>query len=136
MNKKKDIALSIIVIMGIIVHYYFGYFKWDLFVQHYEVIDGQRVNTFDILFGLSLYFCMDVLGLALFVISSAAKANFLRWVGAGSMLIATVYFYMEFNDPHYWTVEKFKWPASITLSVINLFMLWYFIDLYRLKTKQ
>jgi len=134
MDKKRQILLSIIVVIGIMAHYYFGYFAWDLFVDQYEIIDGKRVNTFDILFGLSLYFCMDVLGLALFVVSSAAKAKFVRWVGAGAMLIATVYFYMEFNDPHYWRVEKFKWPASILLTVANLFMLWYFIDLLRKKT--
>lgn len=133
MDKKRDIALSSIVLIGILGHYYFGYFAWDVFVQQYEIIDGVKVNTFDILFGLSLYFCMDVLGLALFVVSSSAKANLMKWVGAGAMLISTIYFYMEFNHPHYWRVEKFKWPASIALTVANLFMLWYFIDLLRNK---
>ena len=71
--------------------------------------------------------------MALFVVSSSAKANLMKWVGAGAMLISTIYFYMEFNDPHYWRVEKFKWPASIALTVANLFMLWYFIDLLRNK---
>lgn len=103
------------IFIGLLSHYFFGYFLWD------------KIGT-EKLYSITAYFCMDVWGLVVIILS---KTRLLKGFGYLGMVLGTYYFYMEFNDPYNWQVEDYKGGATLLLSFINLFFLWYYTDLFK-----
>jgi hypothetical protein len=122
MNTHKKTILSIVVIIGIVMHFSIGYFHWDIVAGK----DGT-----DILYGVTAYFLMDVLGLCLFVLHEQLKSSILRGVGILLMILSTYYIGMEFNDPYNWAALDYKILAVLVMAFINLGFIFYFTDILR-----
>ena len=112
---KTESVLASIIFIGLISHYLFGYFFWD-------VIGSEKV------YSITAYFCMDIWGLCLFVL---ANTKILKGMGCLGMVLGTYYFYMEFQDPSNWKVEDYKGFATFSLAGINLAFVWHFTDKFK-----
>jgi len=113
--KEKESILGFAIFIGLIAHYVFGYFFWD------------KIG-YDRVYCITAYFCMDVWGMVVFII---AKGKILKGAGALGMVLGTYYFYMEFNDPFVWAGNDYKLLATLALSIMNLFFIWYYTDLFK-----
>jgi len=115
MEKNKENVLGCMIFVGLISHYLFGYFLWDKILG-------------DMLYSITAYFCMDVFGLTTFIL---AKTRFLKGLGCLGIALGTYYFYMEFNSPYNWEVNDYKGLATLGISGINLFFIWFYTDILK-----
>ena len=121
MEKKRETILGWMIFVGMISHYLFGYFFWD------------KLGS-DLIYSITAYFLMDIMGMVIFVL---ALTRFLKGLGCLGMILGTYYFYMEFRDPMVWNDVDFKGLPTFGLSVLNLFFVWYYTDLFKkLKIKK
>ncbi len=118
---KKETILGLMIFIGLISHYVFGYFFWDK-------IGSEKI------YSISAYFCMDVWGLVVFIL---AKTKTLKGAGCLGMVLGSYFFYMEFNDPQNWRVSDYKAGCTFLLLVVNLAFVWHYTNLFqRLKNKK
>jgi hypothetical protein len=115
MQKNKEDILGWAIFIGLISHFLFGYFFWD------------KIGT-EKLYTITVYFVIDVLGLVSIILSTK---KLLTNVGYLAMFLGTFYFYMEFNDPYNFQVKNFRAQATLGVSFMNLFFLWYYTDLFK-----
>ena len=113
--KNKEAVLVWAIFIGLFLHHFFGYFFWDKI---------PNVNVYYI----SVYFCMDVWGLVVFLI---ATKNILKGAGCLGMVLGTFYFYKELNNPEVWVDNDYKLLAMFFLSIVNLFFIWYYTDIFK-----
>jgi len=112
---KKERILGLMIFIGLISHYVFGYFFWD------------KLGT-EKIYSISAYFSLDIWSLCCFIL---AKTKFLKGMGCLGMGCATYFFYMEFNDPQNWEVEDYKMGCTFVLMLINLFFVWVYTEKLR-----
>jgi len=115
MRKNTETILGWMIFTGLVSHYVFGYFLWD-------VIGTEK------LYSITVYFCGDISGLCLFII---ARTRFLKGMGCLAMVLGTYFFYMEFNDPQNWKLEDYKGGCTFLLLIVNLFFVWYYTDKFK-----
>lgn len=115
MDKRKENILAIILFVGLVSHYFIGYFLWD-------EIGSEKV------YSITAYFCMDLWG---FVVYLLANGRALKGMGGLGMVCGTFFFYMEFNDPSLWNKRDFM---TLGLVIINCCFIWFFTDKIK-KTK-
>lgn len=109
MNKKTENILAAMLVVGLVSHYFIGYFLWDK-------LGSEKI------YSITAYFCMDIWG---FVVYLLACGKVLKGVGALGMLLGSYFFYMEFNDPSLWVERDYM---TLTLVAINCFFIWHFTD--------
>lgn len=112
---KNEKILGLMIFIGLMSHYVFGYFFWD------------KIGT-EKLYLITAYFCMDIFGLVVFIL---AKTKFLKGLGCLAMVLGTYYFYMEFNDPQNWRVGDYKMGCTFLLLIVNLVFVWIFTDKFK-----
>jgi len=112
MDKKKENILALVLFLGLVSHYFVGYFLWDK-------LGSEKI------YSITAYFCMDVWGLVVYLIASG---KILKGAAALGMACGTFFFYMEFNDPYLWETRDY---LTLTLVIINCFFIWFYIDKYK-----
>ena len=111
MDKRQQNTLAVIVLFGLVSHFYFGYVLW------------LRVKGVNI-FAVSLYFCMDLLGFTCYLI--ATKSNLLKATGAFGMAMGSFLMYIEFHDPRNWEERDGVLMAMIFINVLFILIFtWY-----------
>lgn len=117
MPKNKENILAAILFVGLVSHYFIGYFLWDK-------LGSEKV------YSVTAYFCMDLWG---FVVYLLASSKLLKGMGGLGMVCGSYYFYMEFNDPNFWGVRDF---LTLALVFTNCLFLWFFTDKFKTKNKK
>ena len=106
-DKKTQDRLAAVMFVGLIAHYYFGYFLWDKI-------------SFINLYYMSLYFCMDLFGFVVFML--ATKSDFLKATGAAGMLMGSYFMYMEFHNPMMWEERDY---TMLMMVAMNCCFIWF-----------
>lgn len=117
MNKRKENILAVVVFIGLITHFLFGYFFWD---------EIKFVNIYYV----STYFLCDVLSFTVYLI---ATAKWLKGIGALGMVLSVFYIYMEFQNPTYWVQRDY---LTLGLVIVNCGFIWFFTDKATHKNKK
>lgn len=116
MNEKKENILGVILFVGLISHYLFGYFLWDK-------LGGEK------LYSVTAYFNADVYG---FIVYILAKSKWLKGMGALGMVLGSFFFYQEFNEPSSWVERDY---LTFGLVFANCFFIWHFTEKFKNKNK-
>ena len=74
--KEKENKIAIMMFIGLVSHYCFGYFFWGVL---------PKVN----IYYLTVYFNMDVWGFTVFML--ARESKFLKGIGMLGMLLGSLY---------------------------------------------
>lgn len=115
MQQYKETILGWVLFTGLVSHFLFGYFLWD-------IVGTEKLYT------ITVYFVIDMMGLVAVILSTV---QFLTNMGYLAMAFGTFYFYMEFNDPYNFQVANYRTHATLVLSFINLFFFWHYTDLFK-----
>lgn len=108
--KEKENKIAIMMFIGLVSHYCFGYFFWGVL---------PKVN----IYYLTVYFNMDVWGFTVFM--CARKSELLKGMGCLGMVLGSYFFYMEFNDPATWTQRDYM---TLAMMFFNVFFIWVFTE--------
>ena len=114
MSKNKENILAAVIFVGLISHYFIGYFLWDK-------LGSEKI------YSITAYFCMDICG---FVVYLLASGKLLKGMGGLGMLLGSYFFYMEFNDPSLWDVRDY---LTLGLVAMNCCFIWLFTDKMKRK---
>ncbi len=114
MQRHKENILALVLFIGILSHYCLGYFFWD------------KLGT-EKLYSITAYFCMDLYGFIVFLLSST---KLLKGMGAFGMICGTFFFYMEFNDPSLWSARDY---LTLGLVLVNCSFIWIFTNKFKNK---
>lgn len=117
MSKKQETILAVVLAVGLVSHFFLGYFYWDK-------LGSERI------YSLTAYFCMDLWG---FVVYLLANGRILKGMGALGMVCGAFFFYMEFNDPNLWIQRDY---LTLALVLGNSFFIWVFTDKVKNKNKK
>lgn len=113
-EKQREDKLAYALLFSIVAHYFLGYGFWSNF---------SSINIFYV----TLYFCMDIWGFAVYILSRESKL--LKGAGVMGMILGSYFFYMEFNSPEYWETRDFITLVMIMCNIV-------FIMLFTEKIKQ
>jgi len=108
-SKQKENILAVVLFIGLVSHYFIGYFLWDK-------LGSEKI------YSITAYFNMDLWG---FVVYLLATSKTLKGMGALGMVCGSYFFYMEFNDPYLWNTRDY---LTLGLVSVNCGFIWYFTD--------
>jgi len=113
-SKRKENILALVLLIGLVSHYFIGYFLWDK-------LGSEKI------YSITAYFNMDLWG---FVVYLLANGRVLKGMGGLGMVCGSFFFYMEFSDPYFWSVRDY---LTLGLVGMNCGFIWMFTD--KIKNK-